>query len=67
MGKRVLVVSTVEGAEERLRDALATFAADEIVVVVRPEEEAGAVEHAATEGISRSVDGIPVRRLVASD
>ena len=132
MGKRVLVVSTVEGAEADLRDALgggveevkvvvpavrqgvldwlanderahaeareeatrtaealpgetveatageadvdlairvalATFPADEIVVAVRPDSEAGAVESAATAAVPRTVDGIPVRRLVVAD
>jgi hypothetical protein len=47
-----------------IRDALATFPADEVVVAVRPEDEAGAVESAATERIPRDLDGIPVRRLV---
>jgi hypothetical protein len=47
-----------------IRDALATFPADEIVVAVRPEDERGAVESAATQRVSHSVDGVPVRRLV---
>ena len=33
-----------------IRDALATFPADEIVVAVRPDEEEGLVESIATEG-----------------
>lgn len=47
-----------------IRDALATFPADEIVVAVHPDDEAGAVEQAATAGVAPNVDGVPVRRLV---
>ena len=50
--------------ELAIRDALATFAADEIVVAVRPEEEEGLVESQATAGTPRSVDGVPVRLVV---
>jgi hypothetical protein len=50
--------------ELAIRDALATFPADEIVVAVRPEDDAGAVERAAAERIERVVDGVPVRRVV---
>ena len=50
--------------ELAIRDALATFSADEILVAVRAEEDAGTVEAAATEDLGRSVDGIPVRRIV---
>ena len=50
-----------------IRDALATFPADEVVVAVRPEEESGAVESAATREIPRELDGVPVRRLVVRD
>jgi hypothetical protein len=54
--------------ELAIRDALATFAADEIVVAVRPEDEEGIVESKATADLSRrSVDGVPVRVLVISD
>jgi hypothetical protein len=49
-----------------IRDALATFPADEIVVAVHPDDEAGAVERAAAERLERTVDGVPVRRLVIS-
>ena len=50
-----------------IRDALATFAADEIVVAVRPEAEEGLVESKATAGApTRSVDGVPVRLVVIS-
>jgi hypothetical protein len=50
--------------ELAIRDALATFDADEIVVVVPPEEEQGLIEGAAIGGVSREVDGVPVRTLV---
>jgi hypothetical protein len=48
-----------------IRDALATFPAHEIVVVVRPEEQEGLVESIATDGASdHSVEGVPVRYVV---
>ncbi len=51
-----------------IRDALATFAADEIVVAVHPEDEEGTVESAATDTAPQhSVDGIPVRFGVIRD
>lgn len=52
--------------ELAIRDALATFAADEIVVAVHPQDDQGAVERAATNEIGRSVEGIPVRQIVVS-
>lgn len=53
--------------ELAIRDALATFAADEIVVAVRPEDEEGIVESKATTGTrTRSVGGVPVRLVVIS-
>jgi len=51
-----------------IRDALATFAADEIVVAVRPEEEERLVESTATETAPQhAVDGVPVRYIVIRD
>lgn len=51
-----------------IRDALATFPADEIVVAVRPADEEGFVESIATENAPRhSVDGVPVRFVVISN
>ena len=51
-----------------IRDALATFPADEIVVAVRPDEEEGFVESLATEGAPQySVEGVPVRHFVVPD
>ncbi len=51
-----------------IRDALATFPADEIVVAVRPEEQEGLVESTATDTAPQhSVDGVPVRFVVIRD
>jgi hypothetical protein len=48
-----------------IRDALATFPADEIVVAVRPREEEGLVESTATDTAPQhSVEGVPVRYVV---
>ena len=48
-----------------IRDALATFPADEIVVAVRPGEEEGFVESLATDSAPQHhVDGVPVRYVV---
>lgn len=66
-GETVEAVAGEADVELAIRDALATFPADEIVVAVRPEDERGAVEGAAAEDAGRSVDGIPVRRLVVAD
>jgi hypothetical protein len=54
--------------ERAIRDALATFAADEIVVAVRPDEEQGRLESLATrDAPQHSIDGVPVRYLVIPD
>lgn len=52
-----------------IRDALATFPADEIVIAVRPEEEEGFVESSATDTApqDRLVEGLPVRFVVVGD
>lgn len=51
-----------------IRDALATFGADEIVVAVRPDAEQGVIESMATANAPKRVfDGIPVRFLVVPD
>jgi hypothetical protein len=65
-GETVEAVPGVADVGLAIRDALATFPADEIVVAVHPDDEAGAVERAAAETVERSVDGVPVRRLVVS-
>ena len=52
-----------------IRDALATFPADEVVVAVRPEEEEGFIESGATDTApqQRLVEGVPVRFVVIGD
>jgi hypothetical protein len=51
-----------------VRDALATFPADEIVVAVHPDAKEGLVESIATENAPQhSVEGVPVRYLVVPD
>ncbi len=66
-GETVEAVAGEANVELAIRDALATFAADEIVVAVRPEDEEGLVESRATADLStRSVDGVPVRLIVIS-
>jgi hypothetical protein len=66
-GETEEAVAVETDVERAIRDALATFAADEIVVVVRPEDEQGIVESMATEGTpTRTVDGVPVRLVVIS-
>jgi hypothetical protein len=51
-----------------VRDALATFPADEIVVAVHPDAQEGLVESIATENAPQdSVEGVPVRYLVVPD
>ena len=48
-----------------VRDALADFPADEVVVVVRPDEQEGLVESFASETAPQhSFEGVPVRYLV---
>ena len=48
-------------------DALRDFAADEIVVVTRPDEEATWLEEGDTPAIARRLGGRRVTRLVVSD
>ena len=51
-----------------IRDALATFPADEIVVAVRPEEQEGFIESIATDHAPQhAIDGVPVRYVVIPD
>jgi hypothetical protein len=67
-GETVEAVAGEADVELAIRDALATFAADEIVVAVRPEDEEGLVESRATKKLSRqSVAGVPVRLVVISE
>jgi hypothetical protein len=64
-------VETVAGEANvglAIRDALATFPADEIVVAVRPSDQEGLVESLATDSAAeRSVEGVPVRLVVIPD
>ncbi len=48
-------------------DALADFDADELVVVMRPDDEASWLEEGRAEAIERSFPGLEVTRLVADD
>jgi hypothetical protein len=67
-GETTEAVAGEPNVELAIRDALATFPADEIVVAVRPEREEGLIEGAATETAPRrSFDGVPVRYVVVSD
>ena len=67
-GETVEALAGEANLELAIRDALATFAADEIVVVMRPGNEEGLVESNATAGTpTRSVDGVPIRLVVISD
>ena len=50
-----------------IRDALATFDADEIIVALRPDDEAVFAERIAAAGLEPSVDGVPVRAIVVRD
>lgn len=66
-GETVDAVAGEADVELAIRDALATFAADEIVIAVRPEDEEGLVEAKATASApTHSVNGIPVRLVVIS-
>jgi hypothetical protein len=47
-----------------IQDALATFDADEIVVALRPDDEAQFAERIAQEDLRPSVAGVPVRAIV---
>ncbi len=49
------------------KDALRDFAADEVVVVTRPDDEATWLEEGSSEVIARALGGIKVTRLVVSD
>jgi hypothetical protein len=50
-----------------IQDALATFDADEIIVALRPDDEAVFAERIAAAGLEPSVDGVPVRAIVVRD
>src|SRR5512132_706066 len=51
-----------------ISDALASFPADEIVLVVRPDDEEGLVEAMATKDAPKhSIQGVPIRYVVVRD
>ena len=67
-GKTVHAAAGVADVDLAIRDALATFPADEIVVAVRPSDEAGVVEKLATDDAPHhAFEGIPVSYVVVRD
>jgi hypothetical protein len=67
-GETVSAQAGEADVELAIRDALATFPAEEIVVAVRPDDQAGLVESLATDTApERSVDGVPVRIVVVRE
>ena len=50
-----------------IEDALATFEADEVVVVLRPEDEASFADRVARDDLRPSVHGVPVRAVLLRD
>jgi hypothetical protein len=64
-GKTVDAVAGEADVGLAIRDALATFPADEVVVAVRPHEKEGFVESSATgTAPQHSIEGVPVRYVV---
>ena len=64
-GETVEATAGEANVDLAIRDALATFPADEIVVAVRPGDQEGKVESLATANApTRSLQGIPVRYVV---
>ena len=64
-GETVEAMAGEANVDLAIRDALATFQADEIVVAVRPGDQEGKVESLATANApTRSLQGIPVRYVV---
>ena len=67
-GETVDAVAGEADVSLAIRDALATFPADEIVIAVRPHEQEGYVESAATNTApEHHIDGVPVRYVVIPD
>jgi len=67
-GETTEAVAGESNVELAIRDALATFPAEEIVVAVRPDQQQGLIEAAATETAPRrSFEGVPVRYVVVPD
>lgn len=50
-----------------VKDALRDFAADEVIVVTRPDEEATWLEEGSSAEIARALGGLKVTRLTVSD
>jgi len=67
-GETVEAIAGEADVDLAIRDALATFPADEILVAVRPRSEEGLVESIATDSAPQhSLDGVPVRYVVIPD
>ena len=67
-GEAVEAVAGEANVGLAIRDALATFPADEIVVAVRPGEEEGLVESIVTDSAPQDrIEGVPVRTVVIGD
>jgi hypothetical protein len=67
-GETTEAVAGEPDVELAIRDALATFPAEEIVVAVRPDHQEGLIEAAATETAPRrSFEGVPIRYVVVPD
>jgi hypothetical protein len=67
-GETTEAVAGEPNVELAIRDALATFPAEEIVVAVRPDQQEDLIEAAATETAPRrAFEGVPVRYVVVPD
>jgi hypothetical protein len=67
-GEAVEAVAGEANVGLAIRDALATFPADEIVVAVRPGEEEGFIESIVTDSAPQHrIEGVPVRTVVIAD
>jgi hypothetical protein len=67
-GETVEAVAGEADVDLAIRDALATFPADEIIVAVRPTDQQGKVESLATANApTKSLHGIPVRYVVIQE
>ena len=67
-GETLEAVAGEADVDLAIRDALATFPADEIVVAVRPDEEEGLLESIVTDSAPQNrIEGVPVRSVVIGD
>jgi hypothetical protein len=67
-GEAVEAVAGEANVGLAIRDALATFPADEIVVAVRPGEEEGLIESIVTDSAPQDrIEGLPVRTVLIGD